>query len=103
MYATSMLSRLRILAASVTFIGLIPGCDISDDVSDRAAQADSNDEDCDKGGKPRPRPPCDENGDPLPPPVDENGDPLPPPVDENGDPLPPPQCDGGGEQLPDPQ
>jgi hypothetical protein len=115
MNATSMLSRVRLFIVSAALCGVIPGCDTSDDVSDRSGQSEDegDEEGCDKDGKPRPPvkcdengepiPPVDKNGDPLPPPVDENGDPLPPPVDENGDPLPPPPCgDGGGEQMPPP-
>jgi len=96
MTTTSMLSRLRLLIVSAALVGVIPGCDTSDDVSDREGQAMEDSEGCDKP----PPPKCDEDGEPIPP-VDENGDPLPPPVDENGDPLPPPPC-GEGEQQPPP-
>ena len=103
MHATSMLSRLRLLLVSAALCGGVPGCDTSDELSDRSGQAEGDSEGCDKDGKHRPPPPkCDENGEPIPP-VDENGDPLPPPVDENGEPLPPPPCgESDGEPLPPP-
>ena len=90
MQTLSMLSRLRLLVVSTALVGVIPGCDTSDDISDREGQAEAEANDCDKDGKPRPPPPCDENGDPLPPPHCGDGDGEQKP--------PPPQCDEDGER-----